>query len=313
VFMGAREDYAASEQTSKRRILHFTVRDRMYYFGFGWNDFDSGRLARIGQWDHVAWRYDGETGKAAIVVNGVVACEKLLDGYDDADDETIQVGGEVGSEWAGPFKGCIVAAAVFGRALSVDELDDLAHATLPEEHTDALSAAQDTEVALVQSIFAAPAELRSLEEVMEVRQKGARHRPCGSVDGIESGSASSAGQLTLYDVLVKKGGIVLKETQVVRVVEGTGMVVPTTQVTRVGTYWSKAAHLISKAERSKVDFHLRALSSLQALNCVDLRGTAVTGDMTELQLAVPSLNECCLFKTAVVNVPSPTCEYGSRC
>jgi len=132
VFLGVRDmgTYEPSESVSRRKILHLNVRGRRYYFGFGWCDAHSNVAARLGQWDHVAWRYDAEAGMQAIIVNGKVVLDRKNEAYDDTDNETIQLG----MGWMGSFQGTICGGCIFNRPLDSVECITLADATMPNDY-----------------------------------------------------------------------------------------------------------------------------------------------------------------------------------
>jgi hypothetical protein len=146
VFMGVRKGYSPNERVSKRRIMHLTVRSKCYYHGYGWCDLGSPITARVGQYDHVAWRYD--SGKQSIVVNGKVTVEAKRAAYDDQDNETIQVG----DGWMGRFQGLVRGARIYNRSLHADECIDLARATKPADHDLALQQQLGDPVAACQAL-----------------------------------------------------------------------------------------------------------------------------------------------------------------
>ena len=88
----------------------------------------------VGQWVHLAGAYDGETGKVSLYVNGKLIGAETQVGEIRLDQESLKRPLIIGGELNGPdiddvensFDGYIDDVRIFDRALSADEISELA-------------------------------------------------------------------------------------------------------------------------------------------------------------------------------------------
>ena len=88
----------------------------------------------VGQWVHLAGAYDGETGKVSLYVNGKLIGAETQVGEIRLDQESLKrpliIGGELNGpdidDVANSFDGYIDDVRIFDRALSADEISELA-------------------------------------------------------------------------------------------------------------------------------------------------------------------------------------------
>ena len=114
----------------KSNLFHFMVRGFKFHFGYGWNDCDSTVICRPGEWDHVAFvgTCNAEGDTQSIVVNGQKDTGHHGEPY--TGNETLSLGRHAGfqsNDWQGQIQG----ALFFNRALTDDEISQIAVATRP--------------------------------------------------------------------------------------------------------------------------------------------------------------------------------------
>jgi len=104
--------------------LHLIIRNSKVHMGFYGNDLGGVQTLSTGTWYHVVWRYDISNGQQAIFVNGVQDNQRT-GAAAFAGTDIVRIGRWGGGNW---FDGRIDEPAIFGRALSNQEILDLYNA-----------------------------------------------------------------------------------------------------------------------------------------------------------------------------------------